>query len=143
MARRGDASDLVARMARSEIRDTLRQEGSLMFTDGLFRGKRILVTGGGTRLGKGMAEKFLALGAGLIICGGGKSVGKETAAELMGKHGGKVEAYGIDIRDAAAVDAMVEDIFQRGPLTDLVNNAAGNFIPRTEALSPRGFDAIP
>ncbi len=113
-----------------------------MFTDGLFRGKRILVTGGGTGLGKGMAEKFLELGAELIICGRRKSLCEETAAELMKQHGGKVEAYGIDIRDAAAVDAMVEDIFQRGPLTDLVNNAAGNFISRTEDLSPRGFDAI-
>jgi len=113
-----------------------------MFTDGLFRGKRILVTGGGTGLGKGMAERFLELGAELIICGRRKSLCEETAAELMKQHGGKVEAYGIDIRDAAAVDAMVEDIFQRGPLTDLVNNAAGNFISRTEDLSPRGFDAI-
>src|SRR5205809_5734505 len=113
-----------------------------MFTDGLFRGKRILVTGGGTGLGKGMAERFLELGAELIICGRRKSLCEETAAELMKQHGGKVEAYGIDIRDAAAVDAMVEDIFQRGPLTDLVNNAAGNFISRTEDLSPRGFDAV-
>src|SRR6266498_5462106 len=113
-----------------------------MFTDGLFRQKRILVTGGGTGLGKGMAEKFLALGAEVIICGRRKSVCEETAAELMAKHGGKVESYGIDIRDATAVDAMVEDIFQRGPLTDLVNNAAGNFISRTEDLSPKGFDTV-
>jgi len=113
-----------------------------MFTDGLFRQKRILVTGGGTGLGKGMAEKFLALGAEVIICGRRKSVCEETAAELMAKHGGKVESYGIDIRDATAVDAMVEDIFLHGPLTDLVNNAAGNFISRTEDLSSRGFDAI-
>ena len=51
-------------------------------------------------------------------------------------------AYGVDIRDAGAVDEMVEDIFRSGPLTSLVNNAAGNFISRTEDLSPRGFDAI-
>ena len=113
-----------------------------MFIEGLFRGKRILVTGGGTGLGKGMAEKFLALGAEVIICGRRKSVCDETAGELTKKHGGKVEAHGLDIRDAAAVDAMIEDIFRRGPLTDLVNNAAGNFISRTEDLSPRGFDAI-
>ncbi len=113
-----------------------------MFTDGLFREKRILVTGGGTGLGKGMAEKFLALGADVIICGRRKSVCEATATELMEKHGGKVAAYGVDIRDAGAVDAMVEDIFRSGPLTDLVNNAAGNFISRTEDLSPRGFDAI-
>ncbi len=113
-----------------------------MFTDRLLRGRRILVTGGGTGLGKGMAEKFLALGAEIFICGRRKSVCEATAAELMGKHGGKVSAYGIDIRDAAAVDAMVGDIFASGPLTDLINNAAGNFISRTEDLSPRGFDAV-
>jgi len=113
-----------------------------MFKDGLFRGKRILVTGGGTGLGKGMAEKFLALGADIFICGRRKSVCEATAAELTAKHGGNVKAYGVDIRDAAAVDAMVEDIFRSGPLTDLVNNAAGNFISRTEDLSSRGFDAV-
>ena len=53
----------------------------------------------------------------------------------MKAHGGVVRAYGVDIRDAAAVDAMVEDIFSEGPLTALVNNAAGNFISRTEDLS--------
>jgi NAD(P)-dependent dehydrogenase (short-subunit alcohol dehydrogenase family) len=113
-----------------------------MFKDGLLSGRRILVTGGGTGLGKGMAEKFLALGAELFICGRRKSVCDETAAELMAAHGGKVTSYGVDIRDAAAVDAMVADIFASGPLTDLINNAAGNFISRTQDLSPRGFDAI-
>ncbi len=113
-----------------------------MFNDGLLRGRRILVTGGGSGLGKGMAEKFLALGAEIFICGRRKSVCEATAAELMGKHGGKVSAYGVDICDAAAVDAMVGDIFASGPLTDLINNAAGNFISRTEDLSPRGFDAV-
>ena len=113
-----------------------------MFKDGLFRGKRILITGGGSGLGKGMAERFLMLGAEVIICGRRRSVCEATAAELTGRHGGSVTAYGVDIRDAAAVDAMVADIVRTGPLTDLVNNAAGNFISRTEDLSPRGFDAI-
>ena len=113
-----------------------------MFKDGLLKGRRILVTGGGTGLGKGMAESFLRLGAELFICGRRKSVCEATAAELMRKHGGKIGVYGVDIRDAAAVDAMVGDIFASGPLTDLVNNAAGNFISRTEDLSPRGFDAV-
>jgi NAD(P)-dependent dehydrogenase (short-subunit alcohol dehydrogenase family) len=113
-----------------------------MFAEGLLRGRRILVTGGGTGLGKGMAEKFLALGAEIFICGRRKSVCEATAAELMGKFGGSVRAYGVDIRDAAAVDAMVADIFAGAPLTDLINNAAGNFISRTEDLTPRGFDAV-
>ena len=113
-----------------------------MFQNDLFKGKRILITGGGTGLGKGMAEKFLSLGADIYICGRRKSVCEATAAELMEKHGGNVKAFGVDIRDAAAVDEMVEEIFRDGPLTDLVNNAAGNFISRTEDLSTRGFDAI-
>ena len=113
-----------------------------MFRDGLFYGKRILVTGGGTGLGKAMSERFLALGAEIVICGRRKSVCDATAAELMEKHGGKVVSYGVDIRDAAAVDAMIEDVFRSGALTDLVNNAAGNFVSRTEDLSPRGFDAV-
>ena len=113
-----------------------------MFQPGLFREKRILVTGGGTGLGRAMAEAFLALGAEIVICGRRKAVCEATAAELMAAHGGKVSAHGVDIRDAAAVEAMVEEIFREGPLTGLVNNAAGNFISRTEDLSPRGFDAI-
>ena len=113
-----------------------------MFRDRLFAAKKILVTGGGTGLGRGMAEKFLQLGAEVAICGRRKAVCDATAGELMKAHGGKVSSYGVDIRDAAAVDAMIEQIFETGPLTGLVNNAAGNFISRTEDLSPRGFDAI-
>ena len=113
-----------------------------MFVDGLFAGKKILVTGGGTGLGKAMAEKFLSLGAEIAICGRRKGVCDATAAELMKAHGGRVSSYGVDIRDAAAVEAMIEEIFRDRPLTGLVNNAAGNFISRTEDLSPRGFDAI-
>src|SRR5271168_4570780 len=113
-----------------------------MFASGLFAGKKILVTGGGTGLGRAMAERFLGLGAEIAICGRRKSVCDATAAELMKAHGGRVSSYGVDIRDAAAVEAMVEEIFRDGALTGLVNNAAGNFISRTQDLSPRGFDAI-
>ena len=114
-----------------------------MFRDGLLKGKRILVTGGGTGLGREMAAKFLELGAALHICGRRKSVLDKTAAELMEKHGGSVRCHACDIRDAAAVDAMVQAIWDDGgPLTGLVNNAAGNFISRTEDLSSRGFDAV-
>src|SRR5262249_53039709 len=86
-----------------------------MFKDGLLRGRRVLVTGGGTGLGKGMAEKFLALGAEVFICGRRKSVCDAAAAELIAAHGGNVTSYGVDIRNAAAVDAMVADIFASGP----------------------------
>jgi NAD(P)-dependent dehydrogenase (short-subunit alcohol dehydrogenase family) len=113
-----------------------------MFADGLLKGRRILVTGGGTGLGKAMASRFLKLGAEVHICSRRKLVCDETAAELMQAHGGKVVSHGLDIRDAAAVDHTIGEIFATGPLTDLINNAAGNFISRTEDLSPRGFDAV-
>ena len=113
-----------------------------MFNDQLLAGRRILVTGGGTGLGKAMAARFLALGAEVHICGRRKIVCDETAAELMEAHGGRVVSHGVDIRNAVAVDEMIEAIWTDGPLTDLINNAAGNFISRTQELSPRGFDAI-
>jgi NAD(P)-dependent dehydrogenase (short-subunit alcohol dehydrogenase family) len=113
-----------------------------MFRENLLAGRRILVTGGGTGLGKSMAGRFLELGAEVHICGRRKIVCDETATELMDLHGGRVTSHGVDIRNAQAVDEMVETIFREGPLTDLVNNAAGNFISRTEELSSRGFDAV-
>lgn len=113
-----------------------------MFKNDLFDGQRILVTGGGTGLGRAMAEKFLELGAEVDICGRRKGVCDEAAAELMERHGGQVRAHGVDIRNADAVESMVEAIFAEGPLTGLVNNAAGNFISRTQDVSPRGFDAV-
>ena len=113
-----------------------------MFKEKLLAGKRILITGGGTGLGRAMAEKYLELGADIYIGGRRKSVLDETAKELMAAHGGSVKTFGIDIRNASAVDEMIEKVWDDGPLTGLVNNAAGNFVSRTEDLSPRGFDAI-
>lgn len=113
-----------------------------MFRDGVLKGKKILVTGGGTGLGRAMTERFMRLGAEAVICGRRKPVLDETAEELRKSTGGTISTYGVDIRDAAAVDHMVEEIFAAGPLTGLVNNAAGNFISRTQDLSPRGFDAV-
>jgi NAD(P)-dependent dehydrogenase (short-subunit alcohol dehydrogenase family) len=114
-----------------------------MFTPQLLAGRNILVTGGGTGLGKAMAARFLSLGATVHICGRRKIVCDETATELMAEHGGRVISHGVDIRDAAAVDHMIDTIFTaQGPLTDLINNAAGNFISRSEDLTPRGFDAV-
>jgi NAD(P)-dependent dehydrogenase (short-subunit alcohol dehydrogenase family) len=113
-----------------------------MFRPDLFKGKRILVTGGGTGLGREMAAKYAELGAALYLCGRRKDPLDQTAAELGKKYGAAVKTFATDIRDAEAVDAMVETLWKDGPLTGLVNNAAGNFISRTEELSSRGFDAI-
>ena len=114
-----------------------------MFKDGLLKGKRILVTGGGTGLGKEIADQYLALGAELWIAGRRGAVLDETAKELVAKHGGSVRTHAVDIRDSQAVDAMVQRIWdEAGPLTGLVNNAAGNFISPTKDLTPNGFNAI-
>jgi NAD(P)-dependent dehydrogenase (short-subunit alcohol dehydrogenase family) len=113
-----------------------------MFQDNVLKGKRILVTGGGSGLGKEIAAKYLQLGADLYICGRREAVLQETADELMSQYGGSVKCHAVDIRNAEAVDQMIESIWQDGPLTGLVNNAAGNFVSRTEDLSSRGFDAI-
>jgi len=114
-----------------------------MFRAGLLKGHRILVTGGGTGLGKAISARLLELGADLYICGRRKSVLEETAAGLVGRYGGSVQAIEADLREAESVDTMAEQIWHDGgPLTGLINNAAGNFISRTEDLSPRGFDAV-
>ncbi|HEV7478287.1 MAG TPA: SDR family NAD(P)-dependent oxidoreductase, partial [Burkholderiales bacterium] len=108
-----------------------------MFKEGLFQGKRILVTGGGTGLGKEIAARYLELGAELWIAGRRGGVLEETSKELVSRYGGVVKTHPIDIRDAAAVDAMVQRIWdESGPLTGLVNNAAGNFISPTKDLTP-------
>ncbi len=115
----------------------------LMFRDGLMTGERILVTGGGTGLGREMAEAFLKLGATVYICGRRQNKLDETAAELTALHGGKIVGMACDIRDADAIHAMVDAIWaDGGALTGVVNNAAGNFISRTEDLSVNGFNAI-
>ena len=67
---------------------------------------------------------------------------EETAKELMDEQGGSVKCYGLDIRGAQDVDNTINEIFEEAPIHGLVNNAAGNFISRTEDLSHRGFDAI-
>ena len=113
-----------------------------MFQSDLFKGQRILITGGGTGLGRGMGERLMQLGADLVICGRREGVLKETAAEMEAAHGQKVDVFPVDIRNAAAVDEMVQAAFDSGPVTGLINNAAGNFIARTKDISPRGFDAI-
>ncbi len=114
-----------------------------MFDPRLMAGQRILVTGGGTGLGQAMAEQFLRLGADVAICGRRKSVCDATAEAWRAEFPQcRIDTFGVDIRNAQAVEEMVESLWQSGGLTGLVNNAAGNFVAPTESLSPRAFDAI-
>jgi NAD(P)-dependent dehydrogenase (short-subunit alcohol dehydrogenase family) len=113
-----------------------------MFSESLLKSKRILITGGGTGLGKAMANRFLQLGATVYICGRREEVLQKTAAELSATTHGSIHALPCDIRNLEAVETMIDTIWKSGPLDVLVNNAAGNFIARTEELSPRAFESV-
>ena len=113
-----------------------------MFKKDLLKGKRILVTGGGTGLGKEMASHYAEHGSDLYICGRRENVLKDTAEQLIENYGVNVKYEPLDIRASADVDSYIERIFEEGPLDGLVNNAAGNFISPTKDLSHKGFDAI-
>lgn len=108
----------------------------------LLAGQRILVTGGGTGLGREISAGFAAHGAHVFICGRREQVLAEAAAAISAETGGKVDCRMVNVRDADAMDAMIADIWHTGPLTGLVNNAAANFIAPTETLSARGYEAI-
>jgi NAD(P)-dependent dehydrogenase (short-subunit alcohol dehydrogenase family) len=113
-----------------------------MFQKDLLRSKRILITGGGTGLGKATAQRFLELGAEVYICGRRHDVLLATERELHALTGGRVHSRPCDVRDAAAVDEMIDTIWKDGPLDVLMNNAAGNFLSRTEELSLRAFESV-
>ena len=113
-----------------------------MFQKDILKGKRILVTGGGTGLGKEMASEYAELGAEVYICGRRQAVLDETVKEITDQ-GGKIKGFACDIRVSEAVNDMIDTIWNDGgALTGLVNNAAGNFISPTKDISPKGFEAI-
>ena len=109
-----------------------------MFRSDLLQGQRILVTGGATGLGLAMAGEFARHGGSLVLLGRRQNKLDEAAAEL----GGEVQTVSCDIRDPEAVDRALEEIWARGPLDVLVNNAAGNFAAPSESLSHRAVDAV-
>jgi NAD(P)-dependent dehydrogenase (short-subunit alcohol dehydrogenase family) len=112
-----------------------------MFSDEVLKGKKILVTGGGTGIGKSLGTRFIELGAEIVICGRREEVLKATVAEWQ-KSGAEASYIVCDLRVADKVEAMFDEIWRERPLDGLVNNAAGNFIARTEQLSPRAFDSV-
>ena len=114
-----------------------------MFEANLLADKAILITGGGTGLGRAMAERFLQLGARVAIASRREEVLKAAAAEMMKAHGGEVFATPCDIRSAEAVEKMIDTVWTHfAGLDVLVNNAAGNFAAPTERLSHRAVDAV-
>ncbi len=113
-----------------------------MFASGLLKGKRILITGGGTGLGRAMAARFLELGATVYVCGRRAEILQQTCEQLGRGTAGTIRSFVCDVRDGGAVEQMIDGIWQEAPLNVAVNNAAGNFLARTEELSPRAWEAV-
>lgn len=112
-----------------------------MYTNGLLANRVFLITGGGTGLGRAMAERFLQLGASVAISGRRADVLAQTAAQIDSE--GRVFPLVCDVRDIHQVEAMVEEVWTRfGRIDVLVNNAAANFVSPTEDLSHNAFKLI-
>jgi NAD(P)-dependent dehydrogenase (short-subunit alcohol dehydrogenase family) len=115
----------------------------MTFTSDLLEGKRILITGGGTGLGRGVAKHLVAHGAQVHLWGRREGVLKEAAAEASAGRPGRVHVHPVDVRQFDQVDAAMDLIWsEHGPLTSVLNNAAANFIARSRDLSPRAFEAV-
>jgi len=114
-----------------------------MLKPGTFAGRTIVITGGGTGLGRSMGRMLLSLGANLVICGRRQEVLEQTARELAEETGGQVLPQPCDVRDTNQVDALAAAAKERfGAVHGLVNNAAGNFICPTERLSYNAFRTV-
>lgn len=114
-----------------------------MLRDNALKGKTIVVTGGGSGLGKSMATYFLELGANVVITSRNLEKLQNTAKEMEAATGGKVLSVACDVRNYDEVEAMVAaSVAEFGQVDVLLNNAAGNFISPTERLSANAFDTI-
>ena len=106
-----------------------------MFDSQLLKGKTIIVTGGGSGLGKSMSEYFLSLGANLVITSRRKELLTKVAKDMMNEYGGKVLPLSCDVRNPELVSKVIDASFSEFNQVDcLLNNAAGNFISPTERL---------
>lgn len=114
-----------------------------MLREGSLNNKTIIVTGGGTGLGKSMATYFLRLGANVVICSRKQDVLEQTANELASATGGNILYVACDVRKTEQVEYVIAQTIERfGQVDGLVNNSAGNFISPTERLSYKAVDTI-
>ncbi len=125
------------------INPKIMQYTTPMFTEAVLSGKTIIVTGGGTGLGKAMATYFSKLGAHVVITSRKQEVLDTTATEIQSISGNKVLAISGDVRDIASVHNVIKLAKETfGSIDGLVNNAAGNFVSPTERLSHRAFESV-
>jgi NAD(P)-dependent dehydrogenase (short-subunit alcohol dehydrogenase family) len=114
-----------------------------MLRDDALSGKVVVVTGGGSGLGKAMTTYFLELGAKVAITSRNLEKLQKTAEELSSQTGGECFAVACDVREYDQVVEMHKQVIDAlGPVDILLNNAAGNFISPTENLSANAFDTI-
>jgi NAD(P)-dependent dehydrogenase (short-subunit alcohol dehydrogenase family) len=114
-----------------------------MLRDGALNGKVIIVTGGGTGLGRSMTKYFLELGAKVVITSRKLPVLEQAASQLMAETGGQVLAVSCDVREYDQVENVLKQTIEKfGRIDCLLNNAAGNFISPTERLSPNAFNSV-
>ncbi len=114
-----------------------------MLKEGSLKGRTILVTGGGSGLGKSMSKYFLQLGANVIICSRKLEKINKAVEELHAETGGNITGYACDVRNYEEVENVIKQGVEKyGEINGLVNNAAGNFISPTERLSHRAFDTV-
>jgi NAD(P)-dependent dehydrogenase (short-subunit alcohol dehydrogenase family) len=119
----------------------LHQQG--MLRDGALLNKTIIVTGGGTGLGKSMATYFLKLGANVVICSRKLEVLENTAEELQNITGGNILPLACDVRKPEQIEEVIRLTIEKfGNIDGLVNNSAGNFISPTERLSHKAVDVV-
>jgi NAD(P)-dependent dehydrogenase (short-subunit alcohol dehydrogenase family) len=117
--------------------------GLPLFSPDLLKARVALITGGGTGLGRAMAERFLQLGAKVVISSRREAVLRSAAEEMRTAHGGDVLPLPCDVRDPEAVERMIDAAWSHfGGVDILVNNAAGNIASPTERLSHRAVDAV-
>src|SRR5215467_4874435 len=113
-----------------------------MFQPNLLKHRAIFLSGGGSGLGRSMALHFASLGARMFVIGRREEPLEETC-ELIRKSGGRAAYATCDVRDFAAVEAAAEKAEAAvGPIDTVINNAAGNFMARTEKLSPNAFNTV-
>ena len=114
-----------------------------MLRDNALKGKKIVITGGGSGLGKSMARYFMELGASVAIASRNMEKLQKTAAELKAETNGKCCAFQCDVRHYDQVEKMRDQVLGKmGKIDVLLNNAAGNFISPTERLSANAFDVV-